>query len=130
VIPYSYYYVSHPYLEYYVRLAEEMQLNMEVTLTVNGLLIEGFVISQEYYEEIWSILTGPRQVSDEGGKDADIVDSSLRDFIKAENEKTRTSLEYIYLKDAKVYFDSKQSPIPTNAWVGKLSSIDGFPSES
>ena len=122
--------MAHPLLLYYVKKAEEMELGINLTLYIRGLIVEGITISQKkYYEEIWTILTRGTPSNDSNADNMDKVHSSLRDFIQTETEQEKTEFsvpEYGYLKDVKIYRGSPNDFVFTEHWVCNLSSVDAF----
>ena len=123
--------MAHPLLLYYVKKAEEMELGMDLTLYVKGLIVEGITLSRnKYYEEIQAILTGGTPATDDSNIDKLVdVNSCLRDFIRKETEKERAEFsvpEFIYLKDVKIYRGSPNDFVFTQHWVCNLSSVDAF----
>ena len=123
--------MAHPLLLYYVKKAEEMELGINLTLYVRGLIVEGITISRKlYYEEIQAVLTsGTPTLNDSNADKLDKVHSSLRNFIHLETEKEKTEFpvpEYIYLKDVKIYRGSPNDFVFTQHWVCNLSSVDAF----
>lgn len=122
--------MAHPLLEYYVKKAEEMGMGINLTLCVNGLIVEGVTTSQRsYYEEIWTVLTSAKSAKESNREQVDIVNSSLHDFIELEEEKEKTHdsvPEYIYLRKVKIHSGSTEDFIMASQWVGRLSSVDAF----
>jgi hypothetical protein len=122
--------MAHPLLEYYVKKAEEMGMGINLTLCVNGLIVEGVTTSQRsYYEEIWTVLTSAKSANESNREQVDIVNSSLHDFIELEEEKEKTQdsvPEYIYLRKVKIHSGSTEDFIMASQWVGRLSSVDAF----
>jgi hypothetical protein len=125
--------MAHPLLLYYVKKAEEMELGIDLTLYVRGLIVEGITLSRnKYYEEIQAILTSGTPTTTTNDSSADKLDkvhSSLQDFILTETEKEKTEFsvpEYIYLKDVKIYRGSPNDFVFTQHWVCNLSSVDAF----
>jgi hypothetical protein len=123
--------MAHPLLLYYVKKAEEMELGIDLTLYVKGLIVEGITLSRnKYSEERQAILTsGTPTTNDSNADKLDKVHSSLQDFMKMEIDKVNTEFsvpEYIYLKDVKIYRGSPNDFVFTQHWVCNLSSVDAF----
>jgi len=123
--------MAHPLLLYYVKKAEEMELGIDLTLYVKGLIVEGITLSRnKYFEEIQAILTsGTPTTNDSNADKLDKVHSSLQDFMKMEIDKVNNEFpvpEYIYLKDVKIYRGSPNDFVFTQHWVCNLSSVDAF----
>jgi hypothetical protein len=115
-------------LEYFLKQAEEMELETGITIFVDGLIIEGITISQrKYYENFWTELTDRVPTSTESRDVLSKVNSSIRDFLQSESMKASDSVpKYIYLKDVRIYVGSTEDFIEYPDWAGELSSVAGF----
>lgn len=102
-------------------LAEKEDKEVPVTLTVKGLVISGFIISQKAYTETFG----------KGSFKATVLklrESGQLDFLDDEAEPSEPGkYEYIHLKNAKIYAHG-QHPFPADGmlWRGRISSIDGY----
>lgn len=117
------------FLRALVAMSEKTHIEIGVTLTVNGLIVTGFIIDQATYFQ--HLIEGIRKTQ----ADAEIKDL-LTDFMdqvnlslqKSSDEDTLHLPKYIHLRDVKIY-PSEGRGMPTygeTIWRGHLSSIDGF----
>ncbi|RZM78704.1 gas vesicle accessory protein GvpU [Leptolyngbya iicbica] len=107
---------------------EKTSIELGITLNLDGLLVTGFVISQEAYFE--QLTQGIRET-----KADDEMKSLLEDFltelkepiIKSTAEKA-TFPRFIHLRDAKLYpSEGKGMPsLGSTLWRGDIDSVSGF----
>ena len=106
-------------------------LSVDVSLTVNGIIVCGQVASgKEFFESVI-------QDFDEGMESGEIKDAiwplfeSYRDMYLPENMTEDVDVNYIHLKDASFHSPSGAEGIPgpkgrRKMWRGKLSQVSGF----
>lgn len=89
----------------------------QITLTVGGILVSGFIISAAIFLQANETIYGP----------------IIRPILPQEGESSDDEppfLEFIHLRDAKFYLPGANHPIPTSSagtyWRGKISRMDGF----
>lgn len=108
-------------------------VDIGITLSVNGAIVSGILISgKKYFEELSEMMAKHSQnpgdimgALAEGWKSYTVIYEKPED---APEDWTPPRAAYIHLRDAR-YFAPGQAPIPTNMgvlWRGKLSEVDGF----
>jgi hypothetical protein len=119
--------MEHPLLEYFIRIAEELDIGISLVVSVKGIIVEGITISEmEYYKEVWSALTDlkPRYEPGFSKESLDTWDSSLHDFMQSQEKRKNT--EFMYFKDASIFSGSTTEYVEEPYWVGRVSYIDAF----
>jgi hypothetical protein len=109
------------FLELVLALAEEEDKEIPVTLTVKGLVISGFIVSQKAYTD--SFANGSFKTTV-----LKLKESGQLDFLDDEAEPSEPGkYEYIHLKNAKIYAPGQHRfPADGMLWRGRISSIDGY----
>lgn len=118
-----------PILKTFVRLAEEQNLSLGVTLTIHGLLISGNIISyQKYLEGIaqgFESATGNQEI---GQILAESFRNASQEYMEIRREEGLEELPpplYIHLSDAR--FMSGNTIVQKGVyWRGRLDEVDGF----
>ena len=132
-------------LEYLVQKTEETSIGISVTLTINGLVIVGELISSKnYYDYMSGLLEAFTEKSKEKIVENTATPNSSEpvkietqniyreDFkelmIKMRSKKDQENGEpkYIHLRNAEVWEIFSTEPFRFEYWRGKLSSVDGF----
>jgi hypothetical protein len=132
-------------LEYLVQKTEETSIGTSVTLTINGLVIVGELISSknyyDYMSEMFEAFTEkPEEKTIENTTTPDSKEpvkietqnNYRKDFkefiIKMRSKKNQENGEpkYIHLHNAEVWEIFSTEPFRFEYWRGKLSSVDGF----
>jgi len=116
------------FLQFLVNLANKNRFELDITLTVGGILISGTLVGvKQYFDELSTFFANPF----DSGKNPDIKETfkQIGDQCAcvAPSEQTETP-SYIHLKN--VNFANAQSrSIPGNAglwWRGRISEVQGF----
>ena len=120
-----------PMLKTFVRLAEEQNLSLGVTLTIHGLLISGNIISyQRYIEGIaqgFESATGNQEIGQILAESYRNVSQEYLKIRKEEGLEELPYLQYIHLFDARFRFGNSVVPPETGVyWRGRLDEVDGF----
>jgi hypothetical protein len=132
-------------LEYLVQKTEETSIGTSVTLTINGLVIVGELISSKNY---YDYMSGMFEAFTEKPEEKTIENTTTprnnepvkigtqnnyrKDFkefiIKMRSKKNQENGEpkYIHLHNAEVWEIFSTEPFRFEYWRGKLSSVDGF----
>jgi hypothetical protein len=136
---------SDEVLEYLVQKTEETPMGISVTLTINGLVIVGKLISSKNY---YDYMSGLFEAFTEKSKEKIVEDTTTPDsnepvkietqniyredfkefMIKMRSKKNQENGEpkYIHLRNVEVWEIFSTEPFRFEYWRGKLSSIDGF----
>ena len=136
---------SDEVLEYLVQKTEETPMGIIVTLTINGLVIVGKLISSKNY---YDYMSGLFEAFTEKSKEKIVEDTTTPDsnepvkietqniyredfkefMIKMRSKKNQENGEpkYIHLRNVEVWEIFSTEPFRFEYWRGKLSSIDGF----
>jgi hypothetical protein len=136
---------SDQVLEYLVQKTEETSIGINITLTINGLVIVGELISSKnYYDYMSGLLEAFTEKSKEKIVENTATPNSSEpvkietqniyreDFkelmIKMRSKKDQGNGEpkYIHLRNAEVWEIFSTEPFRFEYWRGKLSSVDGF----
>jgi hypothetical protein len=135
---------SDQVLEYLIQKTEETSIGISVTLTINGLVIVGELISSKNYYDYMSGLFEVSEKSEEkiventATLDSDepvkietqnIYREDFKEFmIKMRSKKNQENGEpkYIHLRSAEVWEIFSTEPFRFEYWRGKMSSVDGF----
>jgi hypothetical protein len=136
---------SDQVLEYLVQKTEETSIGINITLTINGLVIVGELISSKNYYDYMSGLfeaftkkseekIAENTTSPDSNEPVKIETQNVyrEDFkelmIKMRSKKNQENGEskYIHLRNAEVWEIFSTEPFRFEYWRGKLSSVDGF----
>jgi hypothetical protein len=136
---------SDQVLEYLVQKTEVTSIGINITLTINGLVIVGELISSKnYYDYMSGLLEAFTEKSKEKIVENTATPNSSEpvkietqniyreDFkelmIKMRSKKDQENGEpkYIHLRNAEVWEIFSTEPFRFEYWRGKLSSLDGF----
>lgn len=119
-----------PMLRAMVAVAERSPLELGITLTIKGLIITGFMVSQETYFN--SLIEGLGTISQDNE-----IKSSLQEFLSQLKDKLaqnngsasgQVQPNFIHLRNVKIY-PSEGRGMPTYGdalWRGHIDSVDGF----
>lgn len=118
-------------LRAFAAIPERTKLELGITLSVHGIIVSGFLISEEaYFRGIAERITEDRETPSET-KDllTDFI-HQLQEGLKTKSDDSERSLlpEFIHLREAKMY-PSQGKGIPSYGealWRGRISSVDGF----
>jgi len=106
------------------RLPDSIRMEVPITLTVQGLVITGLLISRnEYHQET------ARQISDWfSGFQEEQQARVSKEVQQAFDESLKTpEHDYLHLRGARICYPSSLSPVQVEVlWRGKISSVDGF----
>jgi hypothetical protein len=136
---------SDQVLEYLIQKTEETSIGINITLTINGLVIVGELISSKNY---YDFMSGLLEAFTEKSKEKIVENTTTanssepvkietqniyrEDFkelmIKMRSKKDQENGEpkYIHLRNAEVWEIFSTEPFRFEYWRGKLSSVDGF----
>ena len=136
---------SDQVLEYLIQKTEETSIGISVTLTINGLVIVGELISSKNY---YDYMSGLFEAFTEKSKEKIVEDTTTPDsnepakietqniyredfkefMIKMRSKKNQENGEpkHIHLRSVEVWEIFSTEPFRFEYWRGKLSSIDGF----
>jgi hypothetical protein len=133
---------SDQVLEYLVQKTEETSIGINITLTINGLVIVGELISSKnYYDYMFGLLEEKSKekiventATPDSNEPVKIETQNVyrEDFkelmIKMRSKKNQENGEpkYIHLHNAEVWEIFSTEPFRFEYWRGKLSSVDGF----
>ncbi|MFY4776283.1 gas vesicle accessory protein GvpU [Metabacillus sp. RGM 3146] len=109
-----------PILEAYIVAANHDDFTLDITLSVNGLLVSGTLISAwEYFDKLSALFEKGTSIS---------RDLSERFKKASELGRNSNSTAFIHLKDTRI-FCGDENPTPSGSvflWRGKLDQVDGF----
>jgi hypothetical protein len=135
---------SDQVLKYLVQKTEETSIGISVTLTINGLVIVGELISSKnYYDYMSGLFEAFTEKSEEKTVENTTTPDSKepvkietqnnyrKDFkefmVKMQSKKNQENGDtYIHLRNAEVWEIFSTEPFRFEYWRGKLSSVDGF----
>ena len=110
------------YLQSFVQVAES-QLGFGVTLTVNGVVVTGDVVSRDDYLQG---ITDSAISSWNGERIEGEPLSGVKEvFGIEETDESEDLPTYVHLKDAKILLGGS-GRVPGGWWRGRLESVDGF----
>lgn len=118
-------------LEYLVKILEETDAGVNLTICVNGSIISGQMISSKrYFDEISTFFNENKITAD----DPSLIERGLpilqrvRQFMqqKGKSREEQDNPKYIHLEKVVIYPSNPSHPFGANVWRGKLSSVDGF----
>ncbi|KAB8139224.1 gas vesicle protein GvpU [Gracilibacillus oryzae] len=113
---------SDDILAFFVKAANQNDLNLDITLNVKGAIVSGTTISaQEYFSEL-------SEVFEDGNDISKKISEQLMHASEGAESHVEEPAHYIHLKHTKVFCgDSKSTPSKGKIlWRGNLSDIDGF----
>jgi hypothetical protein len=117
------------FLQFLVNLANKNQFELDITLTVGGLLISGTLAGvRQYFDDLGAYFASPF----ENKQSSEIVSTTFQKIgdqcaCVSPSEQTETP-SYIHLKNAR-FFDAQGKPLgPVEGtwWRGRLSEVQGF----
>ncbi|MBW4422493.1 MAG: hypothetical protein KME13_25325 [Myxacorys californica WJT36-NPBG1] len=118
-------------LKMFIRLVNDMDMEIGVTLNVRGLMVSGLLIGgKKYFDGIaQEVLATASPAFGEGfhGFLAKIGED-MYPKKNEENPKQKRGIGFVHLKNATI-IGGNGSPIPSNSgkyWRGRLSAVDGF----
>lgn len=118
-------------LEYLVKILEETDAGISLTISVNGSIISGQMISSKrYFEELSNFYDEKNITAD----DPSLIEKGLpvlqrvKQFLeqKGKSREEQDNPKYIHLEDVVIYPSNPSQPAGATVWRGKLSSVDGF----
>jgi hypothetical protein len=116
-------------LQAFAAVAERSTLELGVTLNVKGLIITGFIISQENYFN--ALIEGLESIDQDNDLKESLQDflAQLKDKMVGGSAKGKQTLpKFIHLRNVKIY-PSEGKGMPTYGdalWRGKIDAVDGF----
>ena len=118
------------FLQFLVNQANKNQFELDITLTVGGLLIAGTLAGvRQYFDDLGAYFASPFDTAGANSEEVERVFKAIGDQCSCvtPSEKTETP-SYIHLKNAR-FFDSQGRSIPGSTgtwWRGRLSEVQGF----
>lgn len=118
------------FLQFLVNQANKNQFELDITLTVGGLMIAGTLAGvRQYFDDLGAYFASPFDNAGANSKEVEKVFKAIGDQCSCvtPSEKTETP-SYIHLKNAR-FFDSQGRSIPGSTgtwWRGRLSEVQGF----
>ncbi|MBD0269417.1 MAG: hypothetical protein ICV77_14135 [Cyanobacteria bacterium Co-bin8] len=115
----------------FAAIPERTSLQIGITLCVHGMIISGFLISEDaYFQGLAERISEIKEAPDETKQTLTEFVSQLHEGLKAQTGNTENQLlpEYIHLREAKMY-PSQGKGMPSYGealWRGRISSVDGF----
>lgn len=111
-----------PILGFFVQATNKHDLNLDITLNVNGALVSGTTISAKDYFD------GVSETFEDGNDLSRKISEQLAKASEEAQSNNNESANFIHLKNTKVYCgDSKSTPAKGKIlWRGSLNEIDGF----
>lgn len=107
-------------LQAFIEATNKYHFSLDISLTINGSIITGTLISAEEYFEILT------KTFKKGNKVSKAFSEKFKNASKANF--SESTVDYIHMKDAKIFLGSNK-PIPSKGstiWRGNLKEIDGF----
>jgi hypothetical protein len=110
---------------------ERTNLQIGITLCVHGMIISGFLISEDaYFKGLAERISGIKDAPDETKETLTDFITQLHEGLKAQSDDAENQLlpEYIHLREAKMY-PSQGKGMPSYGealWRGRVNSVDGF----
>jgi|SRR5215210_572189 len=129
---------SDEVLGYLVEKAEETSVGVDLTLSMNGLIIVGTLIrSKLYYDYMSTIFESSIDKSVKTtitGYSSDKTDTEMwnryaqdyKEFMTQSLKKEDGIPDFIHLHNVEIYQSFPAEPLRTVYWRGKLSCMDGF----
>lgn len=117
------------FLQFLVNMANKRQFELDITLTVGGILISGTLVGvRQYFDELAAYFASPFEL----GKNSDEITTTFKKIgdqcsCVSPSEQTETP-SYIHLKNV-IFHDAQGKPIsqrPGTWWRGRLSEVQGF----
>jgi hypothetical protein len=118
-------------LEYLIKILEETEAGVGLTLCVNGLIIAGDMISsKKYFEKISAFYNDDKIATDDPSltERGFPIMQQIKQFLqqKGKSGEERNNPKHIHLDNVVIYPSDPQQQFGVNVWRGKLSSVDGF----
>jgi hypothetical protein len=117
------------FLQFLVNLANKDRFELDITLTVGGLLISGTLAGvRQYFEDLGAYFASPF----DSGKNTGEIEATFKKIgdqcaCVSPSEQTENP-SYIHLKDTK-FFDAQGKSVPGGTgtwWRGRISEVQGF----
>lgn len=117
------------FLQFLVNLANKNQFELDITLTVGGLLISGTLAGvRQYFDDLGAYFASPF----DGKQSSQMVSATFQKIGEqcacvSPSEQTETP-SYIHLKNAR-FFNAEGKPFGPQEgtwWRGRLSEVQGF----
>ena len=118
-------------LEYLIKILEETEAGVGLTLCVNGLIIAGDMISsKKYFDKISTFYNDDKIATDDPSltERGFPIMQQIKQFLqqKGKSGEERNNPKHIHLDNVVICPSDPQQPFGVNLWRGKLSSVDGF----
>ena len=117
------------YLQTLVKVINNNDAELPITLFIGGLVVSGFIVSgQKYFEGVGTQLMQAFEEPDDTSKEFVKALTLPGDSYKKIKEDPEAPLPvYVHLREARI-FTSGQEPMPQEGawWRGRLISVDGF----
>jgi hypothetical protein len=129
---------SDEVLRYLVQKTEETSVGVDLSLSMDGLIIVGTLVRSKLYYDYMSTIFEPS--TDKSAKttitgySSDKTETEMwnryaqdyKEFMTQMRKKEDGMPKYIHLHNLEIYQSFPAEPIRTLYWRGKLASIDGF----
>ena len=120
-----------PFLQSLIRVVNRVDVEVPVTLAVQGLLISGMLCSALKYSEAFSDSWGPELLSIFGDQGAELYRKSMTQGLNAMSNQSESTEGYIHLKQVQyragtASVESPAGPLPGHLWRGRLTDVSGF----
>lgn len=118
------------FLQFLANLANRNRFELDITLTVGGILISGTLVGvREYFDALSTYFASP---FDDSGKNSEVLNQTFKEIgdqctCVSPSEQT-DSPSYIHLKNAN-FSDSQGRPLSGDGgiwWRGRISEVQGF----
>jgi hypothetical protein len=117
------------FLQFLVNLANKNRFELDITLTVGGILISGTLVGvRQYFDELSAFFAN----SFDSGKNPEVIKETFKQIgdqcaCVSPSEQTETP-SYVHLKNVN-FLDAQSKLIPGNEglwWRGRISEVQGF----
>lgn len=112
-----------------VMVSEKTSVEIGITLNVNGLLITGFLISQEsYFDKLTQRIQSTESDSEAASTLVDFLKQLKHTLLEKSSDEKNGLLPFIHLRDAKIY-PSEGEGMPSFGhalWRGDIRAVNGF----
>lgn len=114
------------FLRKLVSLVNTTPIEFDVTLTVEGSVISGTLISNEKYFEMFAEQFGNAWPYKEGQESIKESFLNFKEMVKKKDDGETPTYQYINLRAAKYIQGNMQFPKKGALWRGKINAVSGF----
>lgn len=116
-------------LEFITKIVNDSDLGLPVTLTVNGVIVSGLLISgKQYFNEAAEVIEGGTGSSGVIEVMANLhrdVAKRFEELVSKDEDEPMPPVRFVHLNKAHI-LSSGGAPIEVGLWRGKLSAVDGW----